>query len=97
VIGLFVPLVVAGALMGSFAGRAIGVANPTLFLVIGVAAALGAGYRVPLAAVMFVAEATGRPGFVVPGLLAAVGADLMMGSSAVTTYQQSGVAVAEYH
>jgi CIC family chloride channel protein len=46
---------------------------------------------------MFVAEATGRPGFVVPGLLAAVGADLMMGSSAVTTYQQSGVAVAEYH
>ena len=36
---------------------------------IGVAAFLGAGYRVPLAAITFVAEATGRPGFVVPGLL----------------------------
>lgn len=97
VIGLFVPLVVAGALMGRVAGGAIGVTNISLFVIIGVAAALGAGYRVPLAAVMFVAEATGRPGFVVPGLIAAVGADLVMGNSAVTAYQQSGTAVNEYH
>lgn len=97
VIGLFVPLVVAGALIGRLAGGAIGLSNTTLFVIIGVAAALGAGYRVPLASVMFVAEATGRPGFVVPGLLAAVGADLMMGNSSVTAYQQSGAAVNEYH
>jgi CIC family chloride channel protein len=56
--------------------------------VIGVAAFLGAGYRVPLAAVVFVAEVTGRPDFIVPGLLAAVVAELMMGRSSVTTYQQ---------
>ena len=43
-------------------------------LSLALAAALGAGYRVPLAGVMFVAEASGRPGFIVPGLLAAVGA-----------------------
>jgi CIC family chloride channel protein len=92
-----VPLVVAGALLGRLAGGAIGATNPTLFVIIGVAAALGAGYRVPLAAVTFVAEATGRPGFVVPGLLAAVGADLVMGASSVTRYQQSGAAVHEYH
>lgn len=97
VIGLFVPLVVAGALIGRIAGGVIGASNISLFVIIGVAAALGAGYRVPLAAVMFVAEATGRPGFVVPGLLAAVGADLVMGESAVTAYQQSGSAVNEYH
>ena len=59
-----------------------------LFVVIGVAAFLGAGYRVPLAAVMFVAETTGRPGFVVPGLLAAVAASLVMGHASVTTYQR---------
>ena len=35
--------------------------------------------RVALAAVMFVTETTGRPGFVVPGLLAAVAAMLVMG------------------
>jgi len=42
---------------------------------------------VPLAAVMFVAETTGRPSFVVPGLLAAVAAELVMGKSSVTAYQ----------
>jgi CIC family chloride channel protein len=97
VIGLFVPLVVAGALVGQFAGNALDAPNTTLFVVIGVAAALGAGYRVPLAAVMFVAEATGRPDFLVPGLFAAVAADLIMGTSSVTDYQQSGAQVAELH
>ncbi|MGN6695501.1 MAG: chloride channel protein [Aquihabitans sp.] len=96
-IGLFVPLVVAGALIGQFTGNAIGASNPTLFVVIGVAAALGSGYRVPLAAVVFVAEATGRPDFLVPGLFAAVAADLIMGTSSVTPYQQPGAHAIEHH
>lgn len=85
--GLFIPLVVAGALLG----RAVGGGNPadaSLFVVVGVAAFLGAGYRVPLAAVMFVAETTGRPSFVIPGLLAAVAAELVMGAASVTAYQR---------
>jgi CIC family chloride channel protein len=87
--GLFVPLVVAGALLGRMAVEVVGGdANITLFVVIGVAAFLGAGYRVPLAAVMFVVETTGRPGFVVPGLLAAVAAMLVMGRSSITIYQR---------
>jgi CIC family chloride channel protein len=86
--GLFVPLVVAGALSGRVLGGAFGLLDTSLFTVIGVAAFLGAGYRVPLAAITFVAETTGRPGFVVPGLLAAVVADLMMGTESVTTYQR---------
>ena len=92
--GLFIPLVVAGALLGRAVGGVVGALDTSLFLVIGVAAFLGAGYRVPLAAVMFVAESTGRPGFVVPGLLAAVAAELVMGRSSVTTYQQPAVPVA---
>jgi CIC family chloride channel protein len=86
--GLFVPLVVAGALLGRMAVAVVGDGNITLFVVLGVAAFLGAGYRVPLAAVMFVAETTGRPGFVVPGLLAAVAAVLVAGQASVTTYQR---------
>ena len=86
--GLFIPLVVAGALLGRIAAGAAGDFNTSLFVVIGVAAFLGAGYRVPLAAVTFVAEATGRPGFIVPGLLAAVAAELVMGHTSVTSYQQ---------
>lgn len=87
--GLFIPLVVAGALAGRMVGGAAHALDTSLFVVIGVAAFLGAGYRVPLAAVTFVAEATGRPGFVVPGLIAAVVAGLVMGRSSVTEYQQS--------
>lgn len=92
--GLFIPLVVAGALLGRAVGGMFGDLDTSLFLVIGVAAFLGAGYRVPLAAVMFVAESTGRPGFVVPGLLAAVAAELVMGRASVTTYQHRNGPVA---
>jgi len=85
--GLFVPLVVAGALLGRAFAGALGQVDNSLFLVVGIAAFLGAGYRVPLAAVVFVAETTGRPGFIVPGLIAAVVAELMMGRTSVTAYQ----------
>ncbi len=85
--GLFIPLVVAGALSGRIVGGAFNALDSSLFTVIGVAAFLGAGYRVPLAAVMFVAEVTGRPGFIVPGVIAAVVAELLMGNLSVTTYQ----------
>ncbi len=86
--GLFIPLVVTGALLGHALGLLIPGLDDSLAVIVGVAAVLGAGYRVPLAAVVFVAEATGRPGFIVPALLAAVAADLMMGRRSVTTYQQ---------
>ena len=85
--GLFVPLVVGGTLIGRAAAGLIDPKNITLFSVIGAAAFLGAGYRVPLAAVMFVAETTGHPGFIVPGLIAAVAAELVMGTSSITSYQ----------
>jgi CIC family chloride channel protein len=86
--GLFIPLVVAGALAGRIVGGVANALDTSLFTVVGAAAFLGAGYRVPLAAVVFVAEATGRPGFIVPGLLAAVVAELVMGTRSVTAYQQ---------
>ena len=92
--GLFIPLVVAGALAGATIGGAVNRGDLELFIVVGVAAFLGAGYRVPLAAVMFVAETTGRASFIVPALLAAVAAELVMGRSSVTTYQRSSTPAA---
>ena len=89
--GLFIPLVVAGALLGRATVEAVGDTHTTLFVVVGVAAFLSAGYRVPLAAVMFVAETTGRPGFVVPGVIAAVVAELVMGRASVSRYQRAGI------
>jgi chloride channel protein, CIC family len=88
--GLFIPLVIQGALIGRIASGLFEPSNRTLFPVVGIAAFLGAGYRVPLAAVVFVAEFTGRPGFVVPGLIAAVVAQLVMGRSSLSPYQVAG-------
>lgn len=85
--GFFVPLVVMGGLLGRTVGGIFNLEYSGLFPILGVAAVLGAGYQVPLAAVMFVAETSGRPGYVVPALLAAVAADLAVGHDSVTDFQ----------
>ena len=87
--GVFIPLVVGGALVGRAVGEMVNDLDPTLYVLLGIAAFLGAGYRVPLAAVMFVAETTGQPGFIVPALFAAVTAELVMGDQSITTFQRS--------
>ncbi len=90
--GTFVPLVVQGVLLGHLVGSALGGEAATLLPLVGMAAFLGAGYRTPVAAVMFVAESTGRPGFVVPGLIATAVAQLVMGRTSVSAYQQPAYA-----
>lgn len=87
--GVFIPLVVGGAIVGRGVGEVFNTVDPTLYVLLGIAAFLGAGYRVPLAAVMFVAETTGQPGFIVPALFAAVAADLVMGEVSITTFQRT--------
>src|SRR3546814_16534218 len=83
--GLFVALVFQGALVGRAMGGIFDSANATLFPVVGMAAFLGAGYRVTLAAVVFVVEVTGRPGFVVPGSRAAGVARMVVRTAAIST------------
>ena len=87
--GLFIPLVTQGAIVGSIFEHLVDSPNPRLFPTIGIAAFLGAGYRTPLAGVAFVAEATGEPGFLVPALLAAAAAQLVMGGTSFSTYQRN--------
>ena len=89
--GLFVPLVVTGALVGRLTGDMFSMSDTDLFVVVGMAAFLGAGYRTPLAAVVFVAETTGSPAFVVPALLATAASQLLLGdSSSVALHQRTG-------
>jgi CIC family chloride channel protein len=87
--GLFIPLVIEGALLGRAMGGLFRTAasGSNFFPLIGISAFLGAGYRVPLAGVVFAAEATGRPGFIVPGLIAAIVAQLFMGRASASPYQ----------
>jgi len=85
--GTFIPLVVQGSILGRLVAGVAGITQVTLLPLVGAAAFLGAGYRVPIAAVVFVAESTGRPGFIVPGMLATVVAQLFMGDASITPYQ----------
>ena len=85
--GLFIPLAVQGVIVGSFVGQALGAADIGLYRTLGLAAFLGAGYRAPITAVMFVAESTGTSVFVVPALIAAAVSQLVTGSSSVASYQ----------
>lgn len=88
--GLFIPLAALGVVLGEFVGQAIGNDNTTLYPILGLAAFLGAGYRAPIAAVMFVAESTGGVGsFVVPALVAAAVSQVVAGPSSVAEYQRA--------
>ncbi len=88
--GLFIPLAVQGVIMGSFVGEVIDHTDTSLYPTLGLAAFLGAGYRAPIAAVMFVAESTGAgASYVVPALIAAAVSQLVAGSTSIAGYQES--------
>ena len=87
--GLFIPLAALGVILGEFVGTAIGQDQTALYPILGLAAFLGAGYRAPIAAVMFVAESTGGVGsFIVPALVAAAVSQVVAGSSTVADHQR---------
>ena len=87
--GLFIPLATLGVIVGQFVGVALGAESTGLYATLGLAAFLGAGYRAPIAAVMFVAESTGAAAFVVPALVAAAVSQVVGGRSSVAEYQRS--------
>ncbi|HEY4397995.1 MAG TPA: chloride channel protein [Acidimicrobiia bacterium] len=84
--GLFIPLVVQGWLLGRVVEGVVRTGT-SLFPVVGAAAYLGAGYRTPIAAVVFVTEAARGPGFIVPALVATAVSQLLMGRASVASYQ----------
>jgi CIC family chloride channel protein len=93
--GLFIPLAVLGAIMGRLVGAGLdatglgqGQAAATIWPTLGLAAFLAAGYRTPLAAVMFVAEWSRGGPAVVPALIAAAVSQLVAGSSTVSSGQR---------
>ena len=87
--GVFIPLVVQGLLLGRAVELIVGAPSTGLYPVIGLAAVLGAAYRIPLAAIMFVAETTGRAEFVIPALIATAIAQSMMGNDTVAPGQRT--------
>jgi len=86
--GLFFPSVMMGAALGGALGHVVP-GPASLFAVVGIAAFLGGAYKVPLAGVAFVAETTGAPGYVIPGLIAAAIAYLASGDTSLSHRQRA--------
>jgi CIC family chloride channel protein len=85
--GLFFPLVVMGTALGAAFGRLVGTSG-TLFPLVGMASLLGSAYHTPLAGVSFVAEATGRAGFIIPTFVATAAAYATVGGMSISHFQR---------
>jgi CIC family chloride channel protein len=85
--GVFTSLALTGAFVGEMVSRAFGRSDPAL-AVIGAACVLGAGYRIPLACMLFVAEAGGGVLFSLLGFGAVALSQTFMGEASVSDAQR---------
>lgn len=85
--GLFIPLMATGAVVGRLFADAASSEELALFVVVGAACMLGAGYAVPLTGVVFMAEYTGQSTVIVPGLVAMAVTRLIVGARSVSPAQ----------
>lgn len=86
--GLFIPLMAAGAVAGRLFADASNTDDVVLYVVVGAATMLGAGYAVPLTGVVFVAEYTGQATIIVPALIAMAAARVVVRSRSVSPAQR---------
>ena len=86
--GLFVPLIATGAIVGRIFADVGNSEELTLFVMVGGATMLGAGYAAPLTGVIIIAELTGQAGLIVPALLATTVAMLTVGDRSVSHAQR---------
>jgi CIC family chloride channel protein len=86
---MFVPLFLTGASVGTAFNQAV-VHSPSadLYAAVGMAAFIAGGYKAPLAAVVFVAEATGGHAFIIPALVGAAVAYAVSGEASVSVDQR---------
>jgi len=86
--GIFVPQIVMGATLGGFFGQMFFPSRVDLFVAVGMASFLAAGYKTPLASVAFVAETTAGPGYLIPSLIAAAVSYAVTGEASVSEFQK---------
>lgn len=95
---MFVPLFLTGGSFGvAFAQAVVHSSSVELYAAVGMAAFIAAGYKTPLAAVVFVAEATGGHAFIIPALIGSAVAYAVSGDASASGDQRlhEGVRVQE--
>lgn len=86
---MFVPLFLVGGCLGTAFAQSIA-HSPALglYAAVGMASFIAAGYKTPLAAVVFVAEATGGHAFIIPSLIGAAVAYAVSGDASASADQR---------
>jgi len=95
---MFVPLFLSGGAFGKAFGQIVAHGSAlNLFAAVGMASFIAAGYKTPLTAVVFVAEATGGHAYIVPVLIGAAVAYAVSGQASASGDQRlhEGVTVEE--
>ncbi len=91
---MFVPLFLTGGSFGvAFAQSVAHSPSLALYAAVGMASFIAAGYKTPLAAVVFVAEATGGHAFIIPSLIGAAVAYAVSGDASASGDQRLHEAV----
>jgi CIC family chloride channel protein len=91
---MFVPLFLTGGSFGvAFAQSVVHSPSLALYAAVGMASFISAGYKTPLAAVVFVAEATGGHAFIIPSLIGAAVAYAVSGDASASGDQRLHEAV----
>lgn len=86
---MFVPLFLTGGALGTaFAQTIVHSPDAGLYAAVGMAAFISAGYKTPLAAAVFVAEATGAHAFIIPALIGAAVAYAISGDASASGDQR---------
>ncbi|MGA8502414.1 MAG: chloride channel protein [Candidatus Sulfotelmatobacter sp.] len=86
---MFVPLFLTGGSIGTAFGQSVVHSSSLgLYAAVGMASFISAGYKTPLAAVVFVAEATGGHAFIVPALIGAAVAYAASGDASASGDQR---------
>ena len=86
---MFVPLFLTGGSLGTaFAQSIVHASSLNLYAAVGMAACIASGYKTPLTAVIFVAEATGGHAFIIPTLIGAAVAYAVSGEASASGDQR---------
>jgi chloride channel protein, CIC family len=86
---MFIPFFLTGGGFGvAFAQSVVHSSSLELYAAVGMASFIAAGYKTPLAAVVFVAEATGGHGFIIPALIGSAVAYAISGDASVSGDQR---------
>jgi CIC family chloride channel protein len=86
---MFVPLFLTGGALGTAFGQSLVHSHGLgLYAAVGMASFISAGYKTPLAAAVFVAEATGAHAFIIPALIGAAVAYAVSGDASASGDQR---------